>query len=58
MYTPDLVKTAASWHTRPPSGVTHAPNVFTQSLDWERLALPTLKLTPRYADQEAHGPFP
>jgi len=50
MYTPGLVKTAASWATRPPSGVTHTPNVFPQSRDWERVAPPTLKLTPRYAD--------
>jgi len=50
MYTPDLVKTAASWPTRPLSGVTYALNVFAQSRDWERLAPPTLKLTPRYAD--------
>jgi len=28
VYTPDLVKTAACWAPRPPSGVTHAPNVF------------------------------
>jgi hypothetical protein len=25
MYTPDLIKSAASWASRPPSGVTHAP---------------------------------
>ena len=49
MYTADLVKTAASWPTRPPSGVTRTPNVFAQSCDWERVAPPTLKLTPRYA---------
>ena len=49
-YTPDLVKSAASWATRPPSGVTHAPNAFAQSRDWERVAPPTLKLAPRYAD--------
>jgi hypothetical protein len=50
MYTSDLVKTAASWASRPPSGVTHAPNIFSQSRDWERVAPPTLKLAPRYAD--------
>jgi len=50
MYSPDLVKTAASWAARAPSGVTHAPNPFAQSRDWERVAPPTLKLTPRYAD--------
>jgi hypothetical protein len=50
MYTPDLVKSAASWATRAPSGVTHAPNPFVQSRDWERVSPPTLKLPPRYAD--------
>ena len=50
MYTPDLVKTAVSWATRSPSRVTHVPNVFAQSRDWERVAPPMLKLTPRYAD--------
>ncbi|KAH9987661.1 hypothetical protein BJV74DRAFT_978753 [Russula compacta] len=50
MYTPDLVKCAASWASRPPSGVTHAPNPFAQSRDWERVAPPTLKLAPRFAD--------
>jgi hypothetical protein len=50
MYTPDLVKLAASWATRPPSGVTHAPNPFAQPRDWERVAPSTLKLMPRYAD--------
>ena len=35
MYTPDLVKSAASWATRAPSGVSHAPNPFAQSRDWE-----------------------
>jgi hypothetical protein len=47
MYTPDLVKSAASWASQP---LTHAPNAFAQSRDWERVAPPTLKLTPRYAD--------
>jgi hypothetical protein len=50
VYTPDLVKTAASLETLPPSGVADAPNVFAQSRDWERVAPPTLKLTPGYAD--------
>jgi hypothetical protein len=49
--------TAANWATRPPSGVTHAPNAFAQSRDWERVAPPTLKLTPRCRQfQETHGP--
>jgi len=50
MYTLDFVKTAASWATRPSSVVTYTPNVFAQPRDWERVAPPTLKLTPRYAD--------
>jgi hypothetical protein len=50
MYTPGLVKIAASWATRPLSGVTHLPTPFAQSQDWDRVAPPTLKLTPRYAD--------
>jgi hypothetical protein len=50
MYSPDLIKTAASWATRPPNGAMHASNTFVQSRDWERVAPPTLKLTPRYAD--------
>jgi hypothetical protein len=50
MYSPDLIMSAASWAARPPSGTTHTPNAFVQSRDWERVAPPTLKLTPRYAD--------
>jgi hypothetical protein len=42
VHTPDLVKTAASWAARAPSGVTHAPNPFAQSRNWERIDLPTL----------------
>ena len=50
-HTPDLVKSAASWApTRVLSGVAHAPNPFAQSRDGERVAPPTLKLTPRHAD--------
>ena len=50
MYTPDLIKSAASLATRTPSTTGHSSIVFTQSRDWERVAPPTLKLTPRYAD--------
>ena len=50
MYTPDLVKNAASWGSRHPSGTNHTPNAFVQSREWERVAPPTLKLAPRYAD--------
>ena len=48
MYSPDLVKTAASWANRP-----KAPgeaNSLTNSKEWERIAPPTLKLPPRYSD--------
>ena len=38
-----LFKIAASWATRPPSGETHAPNVFAQSHDLEGVNLPTFK---------------
>jgi hypothetical protein len=37
------------WASRPLSGVMDAPNVFSQTRDWERVALPT-NLAPRYAD--------
>ncbi|KAH9059462.1 hypothetical protein EDB83DRAFT_2387941 [Lactarius deliciosus] len=50
MYTPDLIKSAASWASRPAGVTGHSPNVFAQSRDWERVAPPTLRLTPRYAD--------
>jgi hypothetical protein len=50
MCTPDLVETAATWATRPPSGVAHDPNVCAQCRNFERVVPPTLKLTPRYAD--------
>jgi len=48
MYSPDLVKTAASWASRP-KGPSEA-NSLTTSLEWERIAPPTLKLPPRYSD--------
>ncbi|KAH9953349.1 hypothetical protein BC827DRAFT_1249175 [Russula dissimulans] len=48
-YTPDLVKTTARWAARAPCGVTHAPNPFSQSRNWERVSL-HLKLMPHYAD--------
>ena len=49
MYSPDLVKTAASWATRPkgPGEV----NSLTNSREWERIAPSTLKLPPRYSDE-------
>jgi len=59
MYTQDLVKTAESWCTRPPSGVTHAPNVFAQFCDWDRVAIDAQAgAAIRRQRQEAHGPSP
>lgn len=48
MYSPDLVRTAANWATRPkgPGEI----NSLTSSKEWERIAPPTLKLPPRYSD--------
>ena len=59
MYTPDLVKTATSWASRPPSGVTHPKCIRTI------LGLGASGSTDAQADaaihrqfQEAHGPSP
>ncbi|KAI0314938.1 hypothetical protein OF83DRAFT_1134497 [Amylostereum chailletii] len=49
MYTPDLVKTASSWATRDPQHPSAAGSL-ALSREWERVAPPTLKLPPRYAD--------
>ena len=48
MYSPDLVKTAASWANRP-KGLGEL-NSLTNSKEWERIAPPSLKLPPRYSD--------
>ena len=48
MYSPDLVKTAASWANRP-KGLSEV-NSLANSKEWERIAPPTLKLSPRYSD--------
>jgi hypothetical protein len=48
MYSPDLVKTAAGWANRP-RGLGET-NSLTSSKEWERIAPPTLKLSPRYSD--------
>jgi len=48
MYSPDLVKTAASWASRP-RGSSEA-NSLTSSREWERIAPQTLRLPPRYSD--------
>ena len=50
IYTPGIIKSATSWATRTADATGNSPNVFTHSRDWERVAPPTLKLTPRYAD--------
>ncbi|KAI0776988.1 hypothetical protein BD413DRAFT_234537 [Trametes elegans] len=51
MYSPDLVKTAASWAQRPRGAVSNAgERAFAGSREWERIAPPTLKLPPRYSD--------
>ncbi|KAI0641710.1 hypothetical protein C8Q79DRAFT_1003572 [Trametes meyenii] len=51
MYSPDLVKTAASWAHRPRSAVSNAgERAFAGSREWERISPPTLKLAPRYSD--------
>jgi hypothetical protein len=48
MYSPDLVRTAADWASRPKS--LGEVNSLTISKEWERIAPPTLKLPPRYSD--------
>jgi len=48
MYSPDLVKTAASWASRP-RGPSEA-NSLTSSREWERIAPSALKLPPSYSD--------
>ena len=48
MYSPDLVKTAAGWASRP-MGLSEI-NSLTSSKEWERISPPSLKLPPRYSD--------
>ncbi|TCD71065.1 hypothetical protein EIP91_000157 [Steccherinum ochraceum] len=52
MYSPDLVKSAAGWVSRPHGGTPPATTdrSFASSKEWERIAPPTLKLTPRYSE--------
>ena len=51
MYSPDLVKSAASWGIRPHGSVSSTGNrSFAGSKEWERISPPTLKLPPRYSD--------
>ncbi|THH15455.1 hypothetical protein EW146_g5031 [Bondarzewia mesenterica] len=47
LYTPDLVKTAAGWGIRNSQSTN---NGLASSREWERIAPPTFKLSPRYAD--------
>lgn len=48
MYSPDLVKTAAGWATRP-KGLSEI-NSLTNSKVWERISPPSLSLPPRYSE--------
>lgn len=51
MYSPDLVKTAASWAQRPHIATSSTSDrSFAGSKEWERISPPTLKLPPRYSD--------
>ncbi|CAL1701755.1 unnamed protein product [Somion occarium] len=51
MYSPDLVKTAASWAQRPRGATSSATDrSFAGSKEWDRISPPTLKLPPRYSD--------
>ncbi|KDQ58269.1 hypothetical protein JAAARDRAFT_35076 [Jaapia argillacea MUCL 33604] len=56
MYSPDLVRTGASWATRPrgvlspPTSPGVAENGLANSKEWARIAPQTLKLAPRYSD--------
>lgn len=49
MYSPDLVKTAATWANRSKSS-NGVINGLANSKEWERIAPPTLKLPPRYSE--------
>jgi hypothetical protein len=48
MYSPDLVKTAATWAYVPQGSNSH--NGLARSKEWERIAPTTLKLQPRYSE--------
>ncbi|KIO02487.1 hypothetical protein M404DRAFT_956908 [Pisolithus tinctorius Marx 270] len=49
MYSPDLVKTAASWGSRPRSS-SESHTGLAGSKEWERIAPSALKLQPRYSE--------
>lgn len=50
MYSPDLVKTAASWAQKSRLGVQLNDRGLTGSKEWERVAPSALKLPPRYSE--------
>lgn len=50
MYSPDLVKTAASWAHRSRSGTSVSENGLAVSKEWDRIAPASLKLPPRYSE--------
>jgi hypothetical protein len=50
MYSPDLVKTAATWAHRNRSGTSVSENGLAVSKEWDRIAPTSLKLPPRYSE--------
>lgn len=50
MYTPDLVKSAATWAHRRPGAASTNTRGLAVSKEWDRIAPATLKLPPRYAE--------
>jgi hypothetical protein len=51
MYSPDLVKSAATWAHRNRTGIAGpSDNGLATSKEWERIAPTTLKLPPRYSE--------
>lgn len=50
MYSPDLVKTAATWAHRSRSGTSVSENGLAVSKEWDRIAPASLKLPPRYSE--------
>lgn len=50
MYSPDLVKTAASWAQRPTPNTAAKDSSLATSKEWARVAPPTLRLPLRYSE--------
>jgi hypothetical protein len=50
MYSPDLVKTAASWAQRPRLTANVGDRSLATSKEWSRVSPPTLRLPPRYSE--------